>query len=228
MSFNRRHSFGPYDPQRYAEAVARKIKQNKIAGGRKRLQAALLPQDATLYVWLTGEYNVAEYRTWEQVESVRKLLGPCPTFLVESIIDWGGLTEKQLAFARKIYEERCTKTADRAVARLAETAALTAAGVAWTAGRQTVEVKLLSKKMSSGNFPSMKGLFQREDGAKLWCSLPKIAGGEYEIERGDVVRFSIEVQLKEGSTDLTFAFGSRPTKGALLSRGTPQTSPEGN
>lgn len=164
------------------------------------------------------------------LEARRKRLGPVPSFLLESLREWAGLTEKQLAFARKIYHERCGKAETRDAERDAEDARRRSA-TPWTAGRQTVEGVIIAEKSVEGQWGvTYKCLVKCDDGKLLWGTVPtgsktKNEYGVTEREfygKGDRVRFTAALEPKQG--DETFAFYSRPTKPVLVAKA---TNPEG-
>jgi hypothetical protein len=134
--------------------------------------------------------------------------GTCPKFLKDAILEWGGLSDGQLAFARKTWAERV----ERATKRDAEREALRASAQAWQAGRQLVQGTVISIRETENDYGlSVKLLVQVDNGAKLWVSCPSACVG---VQREQVVRMSVNVE--PSTDDPTFAFGSRPTKASII------------
>lgn len=152
---------------------------------------------------------------YNQLRAAReKAIGFPPRFIIESLEQWGGLTDKQLELARSIFAERQGKATERAAQRAAEKAQ----AEPWTAGRQVVEGVVVSIKSVPNRFggygaPEMvyKMTVKTDRFQMLYCSLPSSLK---HVEKGQRVRFTVTVEPKQD--DPTFAFGTRPTKGEIL------------
>jgi hypothetical protein len=136
---------------------------------------------------------------------------------------YGGLTPKQTVKLLEITEEVRTKTAkwdEQEAERIAN-------AVPWTAGRQDAEVTLISAKLKEqpsfnpyDRYPTLtwKGVFQREDGSRVWCTIPgklidacgwRDKDAMAKSLRGATCVLTVTVEPKAGEP--TFAFGKRPT-----------------
>lgn len=155
----------------------------------------------------------ADQMASEIVNGRYKALGYVPKFLDESLQNWGGLSDKQLAMARDIFAERQGKATERAAQRAAERAA----AEPWTAGRQVVEGVILKIKETEGfgygpyGATAHKMIVKTDRFQTIYCSLPSSI---YAAKAGARVRFTVDVQPKQD--DPTFAFGKRPTKASLV------------
>ena len=166
-----------------------------------------------------GSHLVLHTMTAKEREALLKRTG----WLREGYERWGSLTEKQTSKLLEIVEEVRTKVGkwdEQEAERIAN-------ATPWEAGRQDAEVTLVSAKLKRQ--PSFnpydryedlvwKGVFQREDGSRVWCTIPgKLvdAVGWREEEymarylRGAKLVLTVTVEPKDGEP--TFAFGKRPT-----------------
>jgi hypothetical protein len=170
------------------------------------------------------EFEALRRKAQELDTAFRKQYGWPARFLMEAMDNWGGLTDGQLAFARKQFAEKHLKAEERA-AREAERRAN---AQPWTAGRQEVVGVIRSTKVEEfavnrwASSITVKGLIETADGRKLWTSIPKtiweqLEGTFEELApklRGLTVKFTVKVEPKQD--DPTFAFGSRPTSGEII------------
>ena len=159
------------------------------------------------------------FRVWigmEHVEAVEdeqtrtmfyKWYGTAPQFLTEAIIRWGGLTPKQYDFALRKFHEVFTTGRQRYETLQAQKGTLIKSGCVWVAGRKEVTLEILSIKERMFG-PKLLG--KTQDGMKLWVSLPNGA----VAQKGNHIKMTVTV--KPSDDDPTFAFGSRPTKWAII------------
>ena len=136
-----------------------------------------------------------------------KWYGTCPQFILDSIQQWGGLTPKQYDFAQRKFNEGRTVGRTRYEMMQAQKNALIDKGYVWVAGRREVTLEILSIKERMWG-PKLRG--KTEQGMKLWVSLPNGA----QAQKGSRIRMTVTVKPSED--DPTFAFGSRPSKWALI------------
>lgn len=214
-----------------------RIKMNAWKRRRRELDAALAaPEDAEFRAWLLAEcppalrplldacqaetdaqngdfgderspaaraYDRAWREWWRRV-------GARPEFLREALDQWGGLTERQLSAARKIFAERTQRSARREE----EETARRQNAQRWTAGRQQVTGEVLSTRWEDASYGHhqrsvMKAMVQTADGRKLWTTLPVRCwiGGEAPV-RGATVTLTVTVAPSDD--DPTMAFGKNP------------------
>ena len=197
-------------PEAYANAVRNSIYARANAK-RARAWEAAHPQ---LAAWVNHRSGYDDAGR----EIARHPLGYVPTFIREAIDQWGAPSEKATAVLQRIFDERTANAAKRADERAAEAASATA----WQPGRQVVEGVIISVKETQGFSPSpyyaaptvWKMLVKRQDGSKIYASIPAQLEGRAEDMRGKQVRFTVTVEPKEGEP--TFAFGKRPAKAEFI------------
>lgn len=199
------------NPEAYARAIKASIYARATAKRAREWDAAH-PELATWLNWDGGEYAADEDGQRVVVGWQKHPLGPVPSFARDAREKWGSLTDGQTAALQRIYDERTQRNTDREAQRAAEAAT----AQPWTAGRQVVEGVILSTKSIENDFGgAFKMLVKREDGSKLWVSVPSSiigqGGGQY---RGLWVQMTVTVQPKQGEE--TFAFGSRPAKARVI------------
>lgn len=149
----------------------------------------------------------AQQRYDAAMQALVKSHGVCPQWLLQAITEWGGLTENQLAAARRIFVQQ----SERLAKREQEQAAMRANATAWVAGRQQVSGTVLTRKVQETDYgTSIKLMLQTDTGARLLVSEPSAI----QANRGDRVTLTCTVQPSDD--DATFAFGSRPTKPLLI------------
>lgn len=134
-----------------------------------------------------------------------------PLWVRDALFQWGRLTEKQAAFAIRALDEALDRAWDAAIAEEARRANTPP----WTAGRQVVTGKIVSIKWVESvvgwrRVETLKGLLVTEDGRKLWLTIPSAHCPEGGV-KDTTITVKVTVELKQGSNDLTFAFGRRPT-----------------
>lgn len=178
------------DPEAYARGRERNIKLNAIRGRQKKFDAA--------YPGLRERILNADARI-------------LPVWVRDAIFQWGGLTEKQAAFATRALDEAVDRAWDAAIAEEQRRASTPP----WTPGRQTVTGKIVSIKWVESvvgwrEVSTLKGLLVLADGRKLWLTIPSAHCPEGGV-KDTTMTVKVTVELKRGSSDLTFAFGRRPT-----------------
>ena len=134
------------------------------------------------------------------------------TDIVERLVKWGSLSEKQLNFVGLL-----VKRIDNKVAYEAEQAAKKAAERAFAAdcptGKVVISGEILSTKVVDGYYGSQTKMLVREDlGFKVWGTVPAAIGS---AKKGDKVTFTATV--KPSDDDSKFGFFSRPTKASVVS-----------
>lgn len=152
-------------------------------------------------------YNAAQ-------RAFHKTYGSPPQFLRDAIVQWGGLTDNQLAFARKAWAERTEKTS----ARNAENEARKASAPAWTEGRnRNLEVTVASVRQKENDFGiCYKAMCKLADGRLLWTSLPSavIPSDANGIRGEDLLKGKKlhigAVTVTPSDEDPSMGFGKRP------------------
>lgn len=224
----------------------RRIKENANISRRRKLEAEIEKDGPEFRAWLFGsepphiatlrqasqdEFERSEYEGYddnqEHAGPARKAFtaawqqwikkyGPVPTFLTDALENWGGLTEKQLAFARKIFAERLAK----AEGREAREAERRANAQPWTAGRQEITGVVQSARWECysvnrwNTTTSLKGLVLLADGRKVWTTLPARLYDSIDSDKiletikGSTVTIKVTVEVSKD--DPTMAFGKRP------------------
>jgi hypothetical protein len=226
-------------PSAWLAAKDARIKANANKTRRRKLEAAVANDPEEFRCWLFDRtppeldaLRAASQAEWEKsydehapayvayekaCKAWRKRVGDLPAFLREAMDNWGGLTDGQLAFARKAY----ARNVERADGRDAEENARRARAPHWTAGRETIEGVVQTAREHETQVAwnasafAIKGLLLLDDGRKIWTSIPKHlwpdADGEtptYKRLRGMRLTFAVTVQPSED--DPSMAFGSRP------------------
>lgn len=212
-------------PDHYEVAVRNRIKANANKTRRRKFEAAIANDSDDFKSWITNVTPMALrplesacYNRFGSVEDEephrvfraamkawRDRVGYPADFLAEAIHDWGGLTDGQLAYARKSFAESGAKLAERTEAE----AERRANAPAWVKGRQIVTGTVVSTRREETDFgPTWKMLLSLEDGRKLWCSVPSA------LMRSDLKAriVTMNVTVTPSATDHSFAFGSRPSK----------------
>ena len=223
----------------YENAIQARIKANAALTRRRQLDAAIKDEPVEFRAWLfsdtslvpainalriadqeafdAGEDESHAGRAYQKaVDEFSRSYGHVPEFLWQSLEQWGGLTDKQLEVARRIFAERQGMATERAK-REAERRA---SAPAWTEGRQTITGVVQSARWETSSFgynassTSLKGLVLLADGRKLWGTIPAFAYNEapdaLEWIKGEEVTFTVTV--KPSDDDPTMAFGSRPVR----------------
>lgn len=211
-------------PGAYHNAVRRSI-HSRANAKRWREWAAAHPVLAAWVEWFPTTPAVITQdggRTYinNPDHQARHPLGAVPTFIRDAVNKWGAPTAKATEVFQRIHDERVARQSERAAqrAREAETAQ------AWTPGRQVVEGVVLSIKSYPGYTrwagDTYKWLVKRDDGSRLFCTIPAGIPGTIDELKGRRVRFTVKVEPKP--EEPTFAFGSRPTKASVLPSPTPE------
>jgi hypothetical protein len=226
------------NPAAYEAAIHRRIQANANTTRRRKLDAAIATDSPEFRAWLLGQITpelealrLASQDEFDQSfqstgpaakayhaawDAFRKRTGPVPEFLRDSLDNWGGLTEKQLAFARKIFAERIAKSETRDAAEAERRANATP----WAAGRQEVTGVVQSARWESfsvnrwASTTSLKALLLLADGRKLWTTIPArlhpADGSEEGAKALKGTTVSIKVTVELSKDDPTMGFGKRP------------------
>jgi hypothetical protein len=250
-------------PDKYIAAAEARIRNNRRTTNRRKLDAAIADDGLDFRAWLFDlpidaireQLPIVAPEGYDDIEPYhaavdrltkqwRRRFGYAPPFVREALEKWGGLTDGQLAAARRTF----AKFVERAEGRDVEENARRARAPHWTAGRQTFTGTVQSVRVSetvvayNTSATIVKGLVTLEDGRKVWTSLPKAAMTEdlansdegwtkgYEALKG--LTLTMTVTIEPSDDDPTMAFGSRPhlpkarAKAATTSRNdeTPETS----
>lgn len=232
------------NPMAYESAKAARIRANANTTRRRALEAKVANDSAEFRCWLFSEATPelaalrdaaqadfdrtcnddseaqrAYHQAWE---AWHKVYGYVPQFLREAMENWGGLTDGQLAFARKKFAELAT----RGEARVKQEEDRKSNAQPWTEGRQEVTGVILTiKSVESNSGPSwqnrssMKCLLKTEDGRLLWTTVASALfydeSGMHRSPKGATVKMTVAVTPKE--EDKTFGFGKRPSKASVVS-----------
>lgn len=223
------------NPEAYAAAITRRVKANANTTRRRKLEAVVANDDPDFIAWLFDrtpawlealrvtaqtEFDVDhDERSSAQLEYKRawkehhERVGRIPEALAKALEDWGGLTDKQLAwardaFARNIarYEQRNAKEQERK-----------SNAPAWVAGRQEVTGVVQSSRWETfgvnrwHSTTSLKALLLLADGRKLWTSIPaRLHPTDSSVDlKGTEV--TIKVTVEPARDDATMGFGKRPS-----------------
>jgi hypothetical protein len=233
-------------PTAWLDAKAARIKANANTTRRRKLLAAIEGDSEHFRCWLLDtlpadlealrvasqaacdanedDANVAERVYQKAWSDFRKRYGPLPEFLRESMQEWGGLTDGQLAFARRKFAEQAKRAEGRDEAENARRAS----APHWQPGRQSFVGTVQSVRVEEiavafhHSATVVKGLVTLDDGRKLWTSLPKDAcwigveendmPRQYEELKG--MRLEMTATIEVSEDDPTMAFGKRPALGA--------------
>lgn len=224
-------------PDRYYAAKEARIRANANLTRSRKLDAAIAGESEEFRCWLrdtlptslealrvasgaewtdsnytveNGPANQAYKAAWKLwIDRNPKL----PEWMRESLQQWGGLTDKQLAVAKRIWAEHAGKLAKRDAADAERRANATA----WTTGRQIVTGTIQSTKVTTNDFgTTFKMILQTASGSRLWTSIPRaLLNDRYDNLaelKGQTV--TIKVTVEPSKDDPTFAFGSRPNVAA--------------
>jgi len=139
---------------------------------------------------------------------------------------YGSLSEKQIAFAKKLAEaietgETKAKKDEEREARYAESIAERAkrleSATPWEAGRTEIEGKIVSVREADpyAQYGSDKMLLELDDGRRCWGSIPSfvLQSADYEkLEDLKGLRVAFRARITLAAEDQYFAFYRRPTK----------------
>jgi len=128
--------------------------------------------------------------------------------IVGKLVRYGSVSDKQLAFVRKllaVIPERAARAEKRAAEQVA------AAPVPVTDARIVIEGEVLSKKVVEGRFGStIKMLVKTDAGTKLWGTIP----AAIHPEKGD--RVKLVAKVEPSKDDPKFGFFSRPAQAVIV------------
>lgn len=234
-----------YNESAYNNAISARIKANASKTRAKKLDADTKNDSPEFRYWLgicgfwevspeakalidksNADYAQTETMTYEEAARVEIAIdrmmkefklkyGTRPKFIMEAINQWGGLTEKQLVFARKVFAENV----GRAAGRDAKENARRAGAEKWEAKRyKDLTATVVSCRYEETQFgTSLKALVMTEDGRKLWTS---VASATYwEAPKGMTKLDALKgltlvfggITVTPADNDPTMGFGSRPT-----------------
>jgi hypothetical protein len=226
------------NPDAWLRARAARIKSNRSITNARKLDAAIANDTPEFRAWLRGllpdhvealraaaqaAYETgnddAEHKAYTKAyDAWRKRVGNVPEALREALVQWGGLTDKQLAWARSTF----AKNVERAEGRDAAENARRASAPSWTPGRQTFAATIQSAKLESfavgprgyHSSTSCKAVVTLEDGRKAYVTLPRalyesISGPLSKELKGQ--RVVLTATMTPAKDDATMAFGKRPT-----------------
>lgn len=237
-------------PDAWLNAKAARIRANKAKTNRRLLDVAIANDGDDFRAWLfqtttpamdamiadanstdvdidlDDESTDRRYAAYHRARAAfLKRYGRRPDMIDEALQKWGGLTEKQLAFARRIFAERLA----RAEGRDAIENARRASAPHWTTGRQTFTGTIQSVRVEEIQFgwrktTTVKGLVTLGDGRKVWASLPKAAvwiGVDESLNQGPKsyedlkgLTLTMTATITPSDDDPTMGFAKRPTIGA--------------
>ncbi|MGJ5032431.1 hypothetical protein ACQR1I_36725 [Bradyrhizobium sp. HKCCYLS2038] len=132
--------------------------------------------------------------------------------IVMKLVKYGSISDKQIAFVRKLLNNIETR-ADRMAARAAEHAA--AAPLPVSDKRVTIRGTVITIRVPDydrGDCGPIRMLVQHADGWKVWGSVPSNLLAD--LKRGQQVEFN--ATIKSSDKDEKFGFFSRPTKARIL------------
>lgn len=225
------------NPSAWLDAKDRRIKANARKTKRAQLLAAIENDGEEFTAWLldgvpayldalrgsaqdaydaddyeANERLYAEYH--EAVKQWRKRVGYVPQALRTALDEWGGLTEKQLAWARSAF----AKNVARAEQRDADELARKSSAPSWVAGRQTVSGTIQFTRCEDGQIGyrttfAIKAIVLLDDGRKCWTSIPRAMwpgdGTGGASLKGERITFT--ATFSPSDDDPTMAFAKRPT-----------------
>ena len=165
-----------------------------------------------LHVALMARHKADEEHSAANYEVERKFwktYGSVPEFIRNAMRDWGGLTEKQLAYAKKVFNERIERNAGLNAKTEARKASVTEK---WEIGRaKELSGTVVSVKQHESDFGLVfKMTALLSDNRMLYCSLPDSS----MVKGSTFTNLSVTIS-GISDTDETFAFGKLPklTKG---------------
>jgi len=126
--------------------------------------------------------------------------------IVGKLIQYGGLSEKQIAFVGKLLNQIETRPE-----REAKKAAEAAAAQPCPSGRVEIRGEVLCTKIQESYFgDTLKMLVRADEGFKVWGSVPN----SIDPKKGDVVYFM--AQVEPSKDDPKFGFFKRPTRAEVV------------
>lgn len=152
--------------------------------------------------------------------------------IVERLIKYGSISEKQVTYVRKLLDRIATRM-DRLFTQAAEENHVRDTAAPWVAGRQDISGEIVSAKFVDYDYAylnhlaatMLKALVKLADGRKLWVSVPRAmqdAAVTPGMDWNDIPArlrgaqiTGMRVTVKLSKDDKIFAFGSRPTGGTI-------------
>jgi len=179
--------------------------------GKRKAEAFLVEQDLEDAWKVYTSDAVSEDSRGFEINTICDIVG--------KLVKYGSVSEKQVAFVRKLLDK--IATGDTAAARKkayeAERAAQDEAAlpVPVTDERITIRGKVLTIREQDSHFyynaVEWKCLVMSEEGWKVWGTLPRAFGTDVQ---GRKIEFSAKV--KRSDNDPKFGFFSRPTKAQII------------
>lgn len=234
-------------PSAWLDAKARRIKANANKTRARKLDAALESDTPEFRAWLFntdppqveslnveyrracdeafGEYDSPEaelilQRRSKTLDAWRKRVGYAPDAIRTALEEWGGLTDKQLAWARSAFAKNIERSENRNAAENARKSS----APHWTSGRQSITgviqfVRGESFAVGPRGYHSafsMKGILLLDDGRKCWTTIPRTLyeiSSEMESTSRELKgrRITITATFSPSDDDPTMAFAKRPT-----------------
>ncbi|MDE2095705.1 MAG: hypothetical protein KGL39_00480 [Patescibacteria group bacterium] len=194
-----------YDIKRLKERAVNEREKARVFGKASEFVAANCPE---LGEWLLSPAA-------EQVH-------PIFADMARRLVRWGNLSEKQIAFARKLLQEyyerqRNEGKTNRELEREEEKARAADCPI----GRQTVQGEVVKTEYRDSPYGgTLKMVFKSDQGFLLWGSVPsslqlvEVEGLQRGLQRGD--RVELTATLERSEKDPKFGFFKRP-RGRLLS-----------
>lgn len=156
--------------------------------------------------WL-GIRPITEWSAEEQ-EQFTNWYGTAPKFILDAIDNWGGLTPKQLEFAKNEFMKRLSTGRQVYESKMATRQAMLSRGIQWTPKRTQVTLEVVSVRNA---MYGLKMLGVNTDGLKMWVSVPS----GVDVKVGDRITMTVTVVP---SDDPLFAFGKRPSKATVITK----------
>ena len=142
-----------------------------------------------------------------------------PSWIAQSLHQWGRLTDKQLAVAKKILAER----GEREEQWAKEETDRKSKSPSWSTGRVEVEGVVRTAKWKQSQYgTALKALYVLDDGRLLWATVPEsVLDGNNSGETDTLKwlrgkRIAMTVTVKPKDDDDTFGWGSRPSKARIV------------
>jgi hypothetical protein len=207
-----------------ARAGKRKAQAFLASHGLEAAWALALAAEADLPI---DPRRTRKEQGWDDVNSVNTIIEVTELYfeertirdIVGKLVKYGSISEKQVAFVRKLLDAIPAR-AGKEAARAAEIAA--AKPVPVSDKRITIKGKVLSIRPAT-EFAPTKILVQHADGWKVWGTMPVVTSvGEVNglvetiytpIDKGDEIQFDARVTVSKD--DPKFGFYKRPTKAQI-------------
>lgn len=204
---------------------AREAQRLALVANMEKYQRSLKADDAEVYEFLMTikiendtQEQYSTYEEWaraQQAQSGANLEKDGFIRAMAETLRWVGpakpFTPNMIAAVRRTMERR-QEQATEAASHPAPT------------GRVAVTGEITSTKMVEGDYGTAYKILVKDDaGFKVWCSIPKAQHDEAAYEEGYESfsslkgrRITFTATLSPSTDDASFAFGSRPAKGAWL------------